>query len=331
MNETVEKIIKYMFIFVFAYIVINIIYIYNDITLNDGIIVKKLFWLFGNYETEIISGKITTMPDMKYIIRGVMLVASYFLCVIYLFSLIFIYFKDKKKKMYRRNGIQYYRDKLNKISPLYVSYLINQDIVYTRDISAEILKLKIDGYLEEVDNKYQVTKKDQSSLSSIDRNILLNINKKISSEKLENDIINDLKKEDYIKINNVTFNNMMPKIIIGVFISAIIFFILMFKYSNNEALAKTIFQIYTTVFVIVWCIFFIILAAESLYTKDYKRTKKGNVLYKDILGLRYFLKDFSTIKDAQLNEEILRDYYLVYSIIFEMNDDLVSQIMSKVK
>lgn len=40
-----------------------------------------------------------------------------------------------------------------------------------------------------------------------------------------------------------------------------------------------------------------------------------------MLGLKAFLKDFSIIEDRTLEELELQQYYFIYSIIFELNDD----------
>ncbi len=59
----------------------------------------------------------------------------------------------------------------------------------------------------------------------------------------------------------------------------------------------------------------------------YERTKAGEVLTEEIYGLKNFIRDFSALSDAQKEQLVLWDDFLVYAVVLEENDIVVREIL----
>jgi len=64
---------------------------------------------------------------------------------------------------------------------------------------------------------------------------------------------------------------------------------------------------------------------------SYRRTKEGNILLEQIMGLKNYLEDFSNLDETNLNELLLREYYLVYAIVLEINDNAHDEMLAKIR
>ncbi len=58
----------------------------------------------------------------------------------------------------------------------------------------------------------------------------------------------------------------------------------------------------------------------------YKRTEAGEILTEEIYGLKNFLHDFSDLENAQKEALVLWDDFLVYAVVLEENESIVSEI-----
>ena len=58
----------------------------------------------------------------------------------------------------------------------------------------------------------------------------------------------------------------------------------------------------------------------------YKRTKKGKILTEELAGMRNFIHDFSNLKDADKEQIVLWDSFLVYAVVLEENQNIVKEI-----
>ena len=61
------------------------------------------------------------------------------------------------------------------------------------------------------------------------------------------------------------------------------------------------------------------------------RTKKGEEINLRLEGLKNFLKDFSTLDQKTQEQLVLWDEYLIYSVLFEQNEKIVSEYMKYIK
>ncbi len=62
-------------------------------------------------------------------------------------------------------------------------------------------------------------------------------------------------------------------------------------------------------------------------SSPYERTKAGEVLTEEIYGLKNFIRDFSMLSDAQKEQLVLWDDFLVYAVVLEENDIVVREIL----
>lgn len=68
------------------------------------------------------------------------------------------------------------------------------------------------------------------------------------------------------------------------------------------------------------------LLSYALSKPKYKRTKKGKILTEELAGMRNFIHDFSNLKDADKEQLVLWDSFLVYAVVLEENESIVKEI-----
>lgn len=62
----------------------------------------------------------------------------------------------------------------------------------------------------------------------------------------------------------------------------------------------------------------------------YLRSKKGNDINEKIEGLRKYIKDFSNLEQKTKEDITLWEDYLIYSIIFGINTQIVEEVWEKI-
>lgn len=80
----------------------------------------------------------------------------------------------------------------------------------------------------------------------------------------------------------------------------------------------------------VTCIEMIIIQLFNL-NKEYKRTIKGNELLNKAYALRRYLKDYSIINQRSEEELVLWEYYLIYAVLFDVNQKIQDDIFEKLR
>lgn len=246
----------------------------------------------------------------------------------------------RKNRKHPKFDIEYFRDYLNKVSPACVSYLIDFELDLDRDVSAHLLKLQLDGYIEEQNGIFKVTQKDQTNLKSSDIILLdfIESNFRDTSKlyQYKNVIVNEMVDEKYIKY---TFEKGDFKKFATLFVT------LQFITFTSPILVSVLLSSDSPVFTIIFSITLvlgsimmistpvILIAKVIIYIKwgAIKRTEKGNMLLEQIYGLKKFLEDFTNIDDSNLNEVHLREYYLVYAVVLGVNDIAGDTMLEKIK
>lgn len=89
----------------------------------------------------------------------------------------------KNAKIKSNKNYEYYRDDLDKISPSVLMFTEIMDINTKKSISATILKLKLAGYISEVDNELQCTDKEDNELLETEKMVLQSIKTHFFDEK----------------------------------------------------------------------------------------------------------------------------------------------------
>lgn len=74
---------------------------------------------------------------------------------------------------------------------------------------------------------------------------------------------------------------------------------------------------------------YIIIEQIRFFNKNYRRTKKGNVLLSKAYALKNYLKEYSLIEERSERELILWEYYLVYAVALDINEHIEDEVMQK--
>lgn len=305
MIERFKKLTKKMdillIIYVILYVILNIIFYHDNFNLTQ-ILLKpfKIKFMFLNL--------IFFMLNIIVLIHAI-------------FRISLLFAKEKNQK-YEKVDIKYIRDYLT-IPPTTMSYIINLDLNIKNDIIAELLSLEMDGYVKRQNNMFVQTDKQISYLPESDLYLIKNLNRGISGSHFKKLVEKELLDNGYIKKKK---NNLVKKSLI--FLGLVIFgFILLYVGSeiNNDIISYIAFS----------CIFltgFWFFGGSFIYAiiNDYERTEKSNNLLPKILGLGEFLKEFTNINDSRLDELSLKSYYLVYSLTYNLNNDLANSIKIKI-
>jgi len=182
---------------------------------------------------------ITNFTDY-FIYSAVIFIFSPFLWIVlyyYCKKLFRITRVHKNAKIKSNKNYEYYRDDLDKISPSVLMFTETMDIDTKKSISATILKLKLTGYIREVNNKLQCTDKEDNELLETEKMILQSINNSFLDTKLYKRLVEKetldfkyIRKNNggkFVKILKILVTILMPIIIV---ISSIIFDNYVFKY-----------------------------------------------------------------------------------------------------
>lgn len=233
----------------------------------------------------------------------------------------------------------YYRDKVEKYSPAVLSYIDNYAIG-EHTLVATIIYLELKGLVTSEGN-LQVTNLNPTDLdknSSYVYNLIKFNNIDCFIEKDFNElVIEDCFNYKLIE-NKFNFfrNSNTKKLDSYTYIGAFIFFI-MFPLTfivNNDIVEDLIDHLYNIYFILV--VFFIFFYN---YKKDkgkslgffYKRSGSAIELNIKLDGLNRFLKDFSNLDDRTNEELILWEEYLIYSVLFNHNKNVINHYLDLIK
>lgn len=78
------------------------------------------------------------------------------------------------------------------------------------------------------------------------------------------------------------------------------------------------------------CIVFFIISLTMNVVNPYVRSKEGNDINEKIEGLRKYIKDFSNLEQKTKEDITLWEDYLIYSIIFGINTQIVEEVWEKI-
>lgn len=130
----------------------------------------------------------------------------------------------KNAKIKPNKNYEYYRDDLDKISPSVLMFTETMDIDIKKSISATILKLKLTGYIKEVNNELSCTDKNNNELLETEKMILQSIKSNFFNEKTYKQLVEKetldfkyIRKNNagkFVKILKILATILMPIIII---------------------------------------------------------------------------------------------------------------------
>ena len=293
--------------------------------------IMKLFSQSGNFTNNLI---------VNILVVAVALIVT--IIENFYIILIFIVIKIMRKREYKnqlskidyKNEGEYYRDILKGYSPFLLSYIDNFIFEGKRDIIATILNLQLKQVIK-IENNTIIKLKEDNNLEESEQYILDNVlNGKIKiadTRELEQKIVKDAQNKELIEIKeSAKGKNDKPlknKLIIAFIISIFIFMILSaIATSINSDLLTTIILIFGLIF----CnpIFYIILFIIKYYLSKakIKRTNKGEEINTKLEGLKNYIQEYSKLKEKNANDILLWEEYLIYSVIFNINDNVIKEM-----
>lgn len=224
-----------------------------------------------------------------------------------------------------------YRDILSNYSPVMLAYLDKMQYNYDISIVAGLLSLKNKGFIEFKEDKINIIKFDFYNLELPERYIIENIkNGKVEIEKSNNQLKEMIFEEGKRKNLLLSKNNWMEiyrkskrKLILFIIIIIIIGMIII-KSTNQQELINMIFE--KIIAVIFGCGGLYISFYVINYQKNpYIRNKSAEELNEKLEGLKNYLKDYSLLKDKESEDIVLWEEYLIYSVIFNQNNNIIEE------
>lgn len=177
------------------------------------------------FNTEPFDFNITSVGDY-FIYSAVIFIFSPFLWIVlyhYCKNLFRTMRVHKNAKIKSNKDYKYYRDELNKISPSIVMFTSIMDTDVRKSISATILKLKLTGYIQEINNQLQCNNKNDDNLLKTEKIILKSIKDNTFDENLYKQLVEkEALNLKYIKKNNGGKILRIVKMLISIFIPIIL-------------------------------------------------------------------------------------------------------------
>jgi len=272
----------------------------------------------------------------------------------------------QNRKYSSKENIIYYREKFKGISSTTISLMQNLRIEEEKDIIAILMKLQLNNNILINENAIKIVSDDVRNLLPEEQEIFYMISEsgKINRKQIENWKNSSLRNaisKGYIKEQNTNKGLLVKKIIL---IALMILFFLGFTNTNfsklldqlNNELNNVNLNEYITIMefvedegndnllnitvqvvggsiclvgMIAWPIFYIVFVLKyQNKNNSLKRTEKGEKLASEIQGMKNFIHDFSLLNEAEKEEIILWEDFLVYAIILEENEKIVEEILN---
>lgn len=237
--------------------------------------------------------------------------------------------KNAEEKIIIKNiDFKYYRDIIEKYSPATLSFILD-GMEFDKDLAASIIYLINKGYLElKQDNKITRTDKDNSGLSK-DLKIICNsdVNHLLACRRLKN---KNIKEQQEAYIASQTNRQWMEQVEKEAEEDGLVIERKKYKITSILSILCIIETVYTLTiknyglfFFSIFLFFLLVFLKMSAYDKNkWVKTQKGYELYSRIVGLKNYIKDFSTLSEKELKEIEIWEDYLIYAIIFNNTSKL---------
>ena len=271
-------------------------------------------------------------PDTtKYVLSAIgwVILGFALLAIICYLGYFFIQKYIRTKNVVKVSEEQYYREVLNEYTPGMISVLYDLNTEVYRDYTATIINLCIKGYLKlekDKDNSFQLI-----PLKEIDQELkpdevyayeCIKYNKKFNDVEFKNIIFKQLEEMDLIKKDDSSKNKK-----ISIILTFIAIILVIFWPSNNSILSTIALTIIMLLLVGSIFVPYIKKMIQSAYQiKKYKRTKKGIEVAKKCRAIKAFLKDYTLIKEKQIDYYTILEQYLPYALSLGEADTIEKMI-----
>lgn len=329
--KTFKKIIKLFFVYMILFFIFYTIHFCDE---------------YGVIEELIVNGsKVPTSNVVFYIATA--LILSLIMTIVLNIPLIIaiiianIVLKKNNKEFYNKDSIdkktddlQYYREVLSSYSPAELNYVYSANTQFPKDAVTTLLSLKLKKIIDfnNESNTITVLQKD-GNISNSEKYVLNQIKdgklKDFEPIKFQQIVQEDIKNKHLTnkgsKKNMSAFSMLFIAIII-----IFLFFIITIALPSGGILGFISVILIPLIFIVLslgipGIIIYCILRAYN----PYKLSKEGKQLRKKLLGLKNYITQFSLLEEKELKDLIVWEDYLIYSIIFDLNDDLISKMQEK--
>lgn len=239
-------------------------------------------------------------------------------------------------------NIDYYRDKLNEITPALASLLIDLDIYGQKDIVATLLRMQNkeaisiqkNGHISIKDKNTQKLDKSEKELLKLIKTGKLNNKWALSNWKQnrfrEAEQLGYIKKKAVIKDKTIGIYIIISLFSLGIAMFLWALFLNLDLFDIETVLDFVYAQAYLLFIdmLIFVPFYFTFKKASYINRRDvlWERTALGNETAEKIFGLLSFIHEFSLLSEAKKEQAILWDDYLVYAIVLEENEQIVKEI-----
>lgn len=243
--------------------------------------------------------------------------------------------KEKMDKIDKENTDFYYRDIIEKYSVCELSYIDDFKIEETKDLIAELLHMQnkklisIDADKIVINNNIEL-----DNINPIQAYILQHV----KDGKLRNINIYELQEKTKMQLAKnklLEEKNNIEKRIAKKIVKTIIIFVVLFgiynilgAFEDYDNLIINVISYITFIILTLYptCGIFSILAdIIELKTDPLYRTKQGKELNKKIEGLKKYIKEYSLLENRTANDLTIWEDYLIYSVAFGQNDNILEQ------
>lgn len=239
-------------------------------------------------------------------------------------------------------GIDYYRESLSELNPALVSLLMDLDIYGKKDIVATLLRMQNKKAV-----KFEETgevKAQQNYTGTLDQSET-ELMYLIQNGKLNNhDSLLNWKKSRFFEAQQLGFiqhktentKKAAKVFVLGAAICMLPVFILwgiflsfdLFIFNDVLGMLRTILflLLIDALLFIPWYFALRQVAYSSRDDIIWERTSLGRETAEKIAGLAKFIHEFSRLSEAEKDEIILWDDYLIYAVVLEQNEKIVKEI-----
>lgn len=228
----------------------------------------------------------------------------------------------------------YYRDIIKGYSPMTLGF-IDDFKIEKKEVVGTLLKLKMTDHIKINDSmEIEILKNDTDGLSITEKYIMEKI---LKGEELGNltrmtgeeaEMLGLVEKTHYDKVRTI------QKMALLSFYSGIIFFIFVFIASVTTVFEKYKFLASIFGLIVAYPYFripYLIMYLIHLFRNPWIRTEKGEEINIKLEGLKNYIKDFSMLNEKELKELKLWDDYLIYSVLFGQNKNIVRDLGKNLK
>lgn len=359
--------------------------IFQSKSVNRLVLLERLTWLvpvgvflWNIWQNRELVRKIleedSSLPVIIAIIA--MYVLSTFVQSLVPFFVLKLLFHCARKQMVRNStfrtveDFEYYRDKLEGLSPGAISLISDLKLEQKKDVAASILKYKEMGILKEVDGKFVAEHLEQTNLRESDTYLIDKLVHHTFS--VENDkewqrlVEQEAVADGYIArrgdLGGKGCGGCLLTVIIPIVLFVIVFILCSHVLENMEGLEHILAQAkegmslgeqleylsqypqYFPLIAEIVGIFILLCIAlvsplaviagiigTAMNVKWFKRTALGNEMAECIYGMKNFIHDYSNLSQADQEQVVLWDDYLIYAVVLEENQQIVDDIMKRRK